>query len=155
SAQERHHSWKCYYARLMNPAQQVMQVATGYMASSALYAALTLNIPDLLASGPKTAAELAKASGASEGPLYRALRLLVSLGIFEEVTPKTFALNPAAELLRKDVPGSLRGMAIFLPDPFHYKAYSEIMHSMKTGEPAADKAFGMPVFEYLAKNPDY
>jgi hypothetical protein len=139
----------------MNPAQQVMQVATGYMASSALYAALTLNIPDHLAAGPKTAAELANASGANEDALYRTLRLLVSLGIFEEAAPRKFALNPAADLLRKDAPGSLRGMAIFLPDPFHYKVYAEIMHSLTTGKPAGDKAVGMPVFEYLAKNPEY
>ena len=139
----------------MNPVQQVMQVATGYMASSCLYAALTLNIPDHLASGPKTSADLAKASGANEGALYRVLRLLASLGIFEEVSPKTFALNAAAELLKKDAPGSLRGMAIFLPDPFHYKVYAEIMHAVTTGQPAGDKAVGMPVFQYLEKNPDY
>jgi hypothetical protein len=125
------------------------------MASSSLYAALSLNVPDHLASGPKTAAELAKATGANEGALYRVLRLLASLGIFEEVAPKKFALNTAAELLKKDAPGSMRGMAVFLPDPFHYKVYAEIMHSMTTGQPASDKALGMPVFEYLAKNPDY
>ena len=133
----------------------MLQVATGYIASTALYAALTLNIADHLAPGPKTTAELAKASGANEDPMYRVLRLLASLGIFEEIAPRTFALSPAAELLRKDVPGSLRGMAIFLPDPFHYKVYSEIMHSMTTGTPAGDKAVGMPVFEYFAKHPEY
>src|SRR5438477_3805627 len=69
----------------MNPAQQVMQVATGYMASSCLYAAITLNIADHLAPGPKTIAELAKASSANEDALYRVLRLLASLGIFDEV----------------------------------------------------------------------
>lgn len=132
-----------------------MQVATGYMASSCLYAALTLNIADHLAPGPKTAAELAKASGANEDALYRVLRLLASLGIFAEVSPRQFALTPAADLLRKDVPGSLRGMAVFLPDPLHYKIYGEVMHSMTTGMPAADKALGMPVFEYLEKHPDY
>ena len=83
------------------------------------------------------------------------LRLLASLGIFDEVAPRTFALNAAAELLRKDVPGSLRGMAVFLPDPFHYRVYGEIMHSMSTGKPAGDKAVGMPIFEYFANDPDY
>src|SRR5262245_7073028 len=63
----------------MNPVQQVMQVATGYMASSCLYAAITLNVAEHLASGPKAAAELAKATGANEDALYRVLRLLASL----------------------------------------------------------------------------
>src|SRR5471032_2566953 len=102
--------------RLMNPAQQVLQVATGYMASSALYAATTLNIADHLTPGPKDAAALAKATGANKDALYRVLRLLASLGIFDEVAPRKFALTPASELLRKDVPGSMRAMAVFLPD---------------------------------------
>jgi hypothetical protein len=138
-----------------NPALQVLQVATGYMASSALYLAITLNIPDQLAGGPKGVAELARASGANEDALYRILRLLVSLGVFAQAGPRRFALNPASDLLRKDVPGSLRGMAVFLPDPFHFRVYAELMHSVMTGEPAGDKALGMPVFEYLAKNPGY
>ena len=136
----------------MNPAQQVMQVATGYMASSCLYAAITLNVADHLAAGPKTVAELAKASGANEDALYRILRLLASLGIFDEAAPRKFASTPAADLLRKDVPGSLRGMAVFLPDPLHYRIYGNIMHSLSTGKPAADDTLGMPVFQYLEKD---
>jgi hypothetical protein len=138
-----------------NPAEQVLQVAMGYMASSALYVAITLNVPDYLAGGPKDVAELARATGANDDALYRILRLLVSLGIFAEAGPRRFALNPAADLLRKDAPGSLRGMAVFLPDPLHFRIYAELMHSVMTGKPAVDKALGMPVFEFLAKNPDY
>jgi hypothetical protein len=138
-----------------NPALQVLQVATGYMASAALYLAISLNVPDQLAGGPKDVAELARAAGANEDALYRILRLLVSLGIFAEPGPRRFAHNAASELLRKDTPASLRGMAVFLPDPFHFRVYAELMHSAMTGKPAGDKALGMPVFEYLAKNPDY
>jgi hypothetical protein len=139
----------------MNPAQQVMQVATGYMASSCLYAAITLNVADYLKDGPLTMAELARATGANEDALYRVLRLLSSLGIFDEVAPRSFALTPAAELLRKDVPGSLRGMAVFLPDPLHYRIYGNIMHSLATGKPAADYTVGMPVFQYFEKDQAY
>jgi len=127
----------------------------GYMASSALHLAIALNIPDELAGGPKDMAELARASGANEDALYRVLRLLASTGIFAEQRPRRFALTPAADLLRKDVPGSLRGMAVFLPDPLHFRVYADLMHSVMTGKPAADKALGMPIFEYLAKHPDY
>jgi hypothetical protein len=127
----------------------------GYMASSALYLAISLNIPDELAAGPKDVAALARACGANEDVLYRVLRLLASMGVFAEQSPRRFALTPAADLLRKDVPGSLRGMAVFLPDPFHFRVYADLMHSVTTGQPAADKALGMPIFEYLATHPDY
>jgi hypothetical protein len=139
----------------MNPAQQVLQVATGYMASSCLYAAITLDVADHLKNGPKNMAELAAATDANEDALYRVLRVLASLGIFDEVAPRKFALTPAADLLRTDVPGSLRGMAVFLPDPMHYRIYGNVMHSLATGKPAADYTLGMPVFQYLEKDQAY
>jgi len=138
-----------------DPAQQVLQIAVGYVASAALYTAITLNIADHLASGPRDVSELARLSGANEDALFRVLRLLVSLGVFAETSARRFTLNPAAELLRKDVPGSLRGMAVFLPDPFHFRVYANLLHSVTTGKPAVDTTVGMPVFEYLAKNPEY
>jgi hypothetical protein len=138
-----------------DPAEQVLQVATGYMASAALYTAIALNIADHVASGPKSAAELAHLTRADEDALYRILRLLASLGIFAETSSRTFGLTPAAELLRRDVPGSLRGMAFFLPDPLHLRVYANLMDSIMTGKPAVETTVGMPVFEYLAKNPEY
>jgi hypothetical protein len=138
-----------------NPAQQALQVATGYMASSALYVALTLNVPDHLAEGPRTTTELALATGANEDALYRILRLLASLGLFEEVGARKFALTPASDILRKDVPGSMRGIAVFLPDPLHFRIYADLIESAMTGRPAAEKTVGMPVFEYLSMHPEY
>jgi hypothetical protein len=138
-----------------DPVQQVLQVAVGYVASAAMYTAITLNMADHLASGPRDVSELARLSGANEDALFRILRLLASLGVFAEAGPRRFALNPAAELLRRDVPGSLRGMAVFLPDPFHFRVYANLLDSVMTGHTAAETTLGMPLFEYLAKNPDY
>ena len=132
-----------------------MQVALSYIATSSLHAALSLNIPDHLAAGSRSAAELARAANANEDAIFRVLRLLVSLGLFEEVAPRTFALTPAGQLLRKDAPGSLRGIALFISDPMHYRIYANIMHSMTTGKPASEFTWGMPPFEYLAKDPEY
>jgi hypothetical protein len=82
------------------------------------------------------------------------LRALASLGVFEETSPRTFALNAAAELLRTDRPDSIHPMALWLTEPFHFRTYAELMHSVETGRPAADKVGGKPVFEYLAEHPD-
>jgi hypothetical protein len=138
-----------------DPGQQVLQIARGYIASCSLYVTATLNVADHLASGSKTMAELSRATGANEDALYRVLRLMASLGVFEETSPREFGLTPPAELLRTDVSGSLRGIAVFLPDPFHFRAYANTMDSVMTGKPAVETAFGMPLFDYLAKNPDY
>src|SRR3954471_6135058 len=110
-----------------DPALPVFQVAVGYIASAALYTAITLNVADHLAAGPKDISELARNTGANEDALFRVLRLLASVGIFAEAGPRRFALTASSDLLRKDVPGSLRGIAVFLPDPLHFKVYASLM----------------------------
>jgi hypothetical protein len=45
--------------------------------------------------------------------LYRVLRALVSVGIFTEPGPRIIALSPAAELLRRNVPGSVHALVLW------------------------------------------
>src|SRR5687767_933718 len=81
----------------LDAAQHIFQVAIGYIASAALQVAVRLNIADLLADGPRSAADLAKATSVNEDALYRVLRALASLGVFTEVAPRTFGLTPPAD----------------------------------------------------------
>jgi len=118
--------------------QLVLQFATGYMVSSALQAVVKLKIADELARGLRTAADLARAACVQEDALYRVLRALASVGVFEEKESRTFALNTAGELLRADVP-AVRDLVLWLTDPFHVRVYGEMLHSIHTGRPAVDK----------------
>jgi len=133
--------------------QQVMQAATGYIASTALQIAVQLQIADQIAAGTTSCGDLARASGVNEDALYRVLRMLSMTGIFEETSPRTFGLTPAAAALRR-VPGSLYEMALWMSDPFHFRVYADAMHSVTTGAPAIEKTYGVPVFEYFEKNPE-
>ena len=132
--------------------QHVFQLATGYMASTALYIATKLRVADHLAGGAKSAAELAALSGANEDAIYRVLRLLSSVGVFEEVSPRRFANNPAAAALRSDVAGSAYHMTVWMADPFHLRVYADAMHSVTTGQPAVEKTLGVSVFEYFPRD---
>ncbi len=137
-----------------SPAEHVMQLATGYIASISIYIVAKLGIADLLKDGPRTTAELAAATHTIEDRLYRVLRVLASVGVFREAGPRRFALTPAAESLRSDVPGSIRAMVIWIADPMHFRLYAELMHSVKTGEITFDHLFGKPIFEYLPTDPE-
>jgi len=132
--------------------QHVFQIATGYIASTALYVAVKLGIADRLAEGVKPIAELARETGATEDALYRVLRLLSSVGVFVETQPGVFGHTPASSVLRSGRPESVHHMALWLPDPFHLQVYADAMHSVMTGAPAIDKTFGKPAFEYLKEN---
>lgn len=128
------------------------QMINGYWLTQAIHTAANLGIADLLANGPKTLAELAQASQSDQRSLRRLLRALASLGIFAEENGK-YRLTPLGELLRSDVPGSLRGVAMYSGDPEHYAAWGQLGLSVKTGERAFDAVFGERVFDYMAKRP--
>jgi len=117
------------------------------MASSCLYAALSLNIPDHLAGRSEDRGRTGRRPAAPmKDALFRILRLLASLGIFEETAPRTFALTPGVESLAEGRPRIAgAAMAVFLPDPMHYRIYGNIMESLATGKPCADTTLGMPV----------
>lgn len=135
------------------PSELIMQLSLGYMASMCVQVAAKLGIADLLAKGPKNVKELASSTGSHEDRLYRVLRLLASLGVFVETTSRTFALTPPAETLRSDVSNSLRPMALWLTDSFHFRTFAEMMHTVKTGEITCDHVHGKPIFEYLPDDP--
>ena len=119
----------------VSPAQLVFQVASGFMASAALQVAMRLDIAERLTNGPRAVADLARDTGVQPDGLYRVLRALASLGIFDETSPRTFALTPSAELLRKG-PGRLGDGIEFITDPLHFQMYAEAMYSVQTGKPA-------------------
>jgi hypothetical protein len=138
----------------MAAAQQIMQLSTGYIASAALQIAVKLRIPDLLAAAPRTSADLARELGVNEDALYRVLRTLVSLGLFEDKGTRTFANNLASSMLRSTTQGSMYDMALWMSDPFHFQVYADTMYSVQTGKPAVEKTFGVPVFEFFPKHPE-
>ncbi|MGC2817736.1 MAG: methyltransferase [Candidatus Acidiferrum sp.] len=136
------------------PADQLMQFAMGYIAASAVYSAASLGIPDLLKDGPRPITVLTAACGANEGALYRVLRALASVGVFNEISPRVFALTPMSELLRSDSEGSLRAMVLWMGNKMHFDTYSEMVHAIKTGETVTEKVYGASCFAYMEKNKD-
>jgi ubiquinone/menaquinone biosynthesis C-methylase UbiE len=133
--------------------QQLRQLISGCWNSQCVYVAAKLGIADLLAEGPRPVDELAAKAGAHRAALYRVLRALASMGVFVEEPHATFALTPAASLLRSEVPGSQRAIALMLGEE-HYRAWGELLYSVKTGKPAFDKVFGQPLFEFLSERPE-
>jgi hypothetical protein len=65
-----------------------------------------------------------------------------------------FALNLPAQMMGKG-PQSLYDLGLFISSPLHFHVYSELLHSVETGQPAVEKVTGMPVFEFFAKDRHY
>jgi len=74
-------------------AAAVLRMIWGMHVSRAIYAVTELGIPDRLAGGPVSCAQLATDAGAHEASLYRVLRLLAALGVVSEAPPGSFGLT--------------------------------------------------------------
>jgi O-methyltransferase domain len=98
--------------------------------------------------------EIAELVGAHGPTLYRLLRALDDVGVIVELGDRRFALTPLGEVLRGDVPGSLRGWATMIGTPFHGYPWIELYETVRTGEPAFRRVHGMEIFDYLAKHPE-
>jgi len=141
-------------AREMPASAQVLQMLAGKWVSRALSAAADLALADHLKDGPRTTAELAAACGAREREVYRLLRALASVGVFEERAPRQFALTPLAEPLRSDTPDSIRNMARFMAIPMTWRAWEPLTDSIRTGKTGMSQ-IGVPnPFDYLRDHPE-
>jgi SAM-dependent methyltransferase len=129
------------------------RLVTGHYLSHATYVAARLGLADLLADGPRQADELARATGTHGPSLRRLLRLLVSAGVLAETDAERFALTPLGDCLRTGTPGSSHATALLFAGPI-MRSWYDLMYSVRTGEPAFERTFGMKPFEYMAQHPD-
>src|SRR3954471_6727171 len=138
----------------VSPPAAMMGLITGYWVSQAVGVVALLAVADQLSDGPRQSDELARAVGADPQALYRVLRLLASIGVFSEDSPRSFGLTPLGETLRSDVPGSVRNFAITETAPGHWLPWGRLPESVRTGQPMAREALGMELFDWYAQSPE-
>ena len=133
----------------------LMPMITGAWASQAICVAAALGLADLLALEHQSEEALAHATGTQPAALARLLRALASLGVFRETEQQgLFASTPLGDQLRSDVPGSLRNLAMMVGAPEARRAWSDLTYSVRTGNSAFQKVFGMDTYEYRSKHPE-
>jgi hypothetical protein len=96
------------------PENRLLAMMLGVASTQLIGLAAQLDIAALLNDDPKSIAMLAETTGTREPALLQVMRALATLGIFAEPQPSYFAIAPLGEMLRNDVPNSLRGYAIML-----------------------------------------
>ena len=128
----------------------LFQMAASYWISQSIYVAAKLDIADAIHGSPKSCQQIAEITGANEHALFRLLRALCNLGICKEQNGK-YELTSQGGPLRSGAPGSLRSMVLTLGE-IHYQAWGNLLHSIKTGQPAFNDLFGTGLFEHLTKN---
>jgi O-methyltransferase domain/Dimerisation domain len=135
------------------PQWHVARLMDGYLVTQMLYVTAALGVADALADGPRTGVEVADAVGADPTSLHRVLRGLAVEEIVDERDDGRFALTAAGELLRSDVPGSLRG-AVLARGDVYYEAVGHMLDGVRGEGVAYQLAHGAPFFDHLARHPE-
>lgn len=125
-------------------------VTTAPWAYQSLYVAAKLGLADLLAQGPRSAVDLARETDTHPGALYRFCRALEALGVLTEHPGRVFSTTAVGAALRSDAPRGLRHFIIVNGEE-SFRAWADVLHTVRTGEPAFDHVFGLSHFDYLAR----
>ena len=134
-------------------AMTLLRMISGIHVSRAIYVVAELGIADLLADEPVSAGDLARATGTHEPSLYRVLRLLAALGVFEEHESRSFSLTVIGDRLRRDAPIGMRSWALLVDAIGGVVPFGHILQTVKTGRSGRELAFGSAWFDLIAADP--
>jgi O-methyltransferase len=136
------------------PQQAMMQLLFGKQLTYSLSGVARLGVADHMSGTPLPVEDIAAKVGAHAPSLYRVMRMLASFGVFREGPSRHFALTPAGELLKSDVPGTVKYFAMMFGDEWTTRAYEHFTSCLRTGQDGVSQAYGKDVFEHLAERPD-
>jgi hypothetical protein len=138
----------------VNPQELMLRLMFGKHITYSLSAVARLGVADHMNGAPSELEDLARRTGAHAPSLYRVMRMLAAVGVFQEVAGKRFALTPVGELLKTGAPGSVRHLAIAFGDTWSTRAFEHFTHCVRTGGDGVTKAWGKNIFELFADIPD-
>jgi orsellinic acid C2-O-methyltransferase len=134
-------------------AAELLRLVNGSWITQACYVMVRLGIPDLMASGPRSAEDLATATGAHAPSLARLLNALCSVDLCAQREDGTFELTELSALLRSDHPSSVKAWTLHWGGN-SWLAWANLLHSIRTGRSSRELISGTPGFTHLDHNPE-
>lgn len=135
--------------------QRFIEMVTAGWVTASLHAVAVLGIADLLADGPRSADDLARATNASPDPLRRVLRALAAHSVFAEREDGRFEQTELSGFLRDDAAGGMRSYVLFFAGVVWSSSWVHMLHSVRTGGTAFAKVHGAELFEYMKQDADF
>jgi O-methyltransferase domain/Dimerisation domain len=134
--------------------EQMMQMLTGFWMTQIAGAVATYSIADHLAKEPATAEQIAAVEGIDSTAAFRLLRACASLGLVTCDDGLTFSATPLLGTLRRNVPGSLHGLAMAWSAPGHWLSWGRFLDAVRTGESQSVPALGASIWDYYTQRPE-
>jgi len=133
-------------------ARHLLDLINASWVAQACYVVARLEIPELLAAGPRTAEDLAAHTGSNAQALRRLLGALGSVDICRQRDDGSFEMTPVGALLRANVPCSMRAWALQWGGE-GWQIWANLLHSIQTGRSSRALVTGDEGFGHLDRDP--
>ncbi|MGY6277965.1 methyltransferase [Methylomonas sp. MgM2] len=142
--------------RLVPAPFRLIRIGSAFWQSRALYVAARLDVAGALAGGEASVETLAERVAADADALYRLLRMLAAMGVFEEVSSRRFRNNKLSSCLCPDHPDSVRAMVLMHNSPEMSRPWFEpLEQGVRSGGVPFESAHGQAFYDYLDANPEF
>jgi hypothetical protein len=135
-------------------ANELLRMINGHWVAQIVRTAAELRLADHVVSGADTAEAVAARESSDPAATYRLMRACVSIGLLRRTGDRGFAVTPTGDLLRSDVPGSLRDSALTFAAPGHWLPWGKLPDAVRQGRSQAESVLGTDVFGYFASHPE-
>lgn len=142
--------------KLVPPPFRLIQIGAAFWQSRALYVAARLDIATLLAEAELATEEIALRVQAQPDAVYRLLRMLASVGVFEEAAPRRFRNNKLSHCLRVGHPQSVRAMILMHNSPEMARPWFEkLEEGVRSGNVPFSLVYGEELYAYQDSHPEF
>ncbi|MDT4291722.1 methyltransferase [Methylomonas sp. MO1] len=142
--------------KFVPPPFRLIQIGSAFWQSRVLYVAARLDIAGALADSEASVDTLAERVDADADALYRLLRMLAAMGVFEEVSPRRFRNNKLSFCLCPDHPRSVRAMVLMHNSPEMSRPWFEqLEQGVRSGGVPFESAHGQAFYSYMDRNPEF
>jgi hypothetical protein len=135
------------------PSMSMVRLLAGFQFSQALYVIAKLDVVTQLDDGARPIDDVAVSCGARPEVLRRLIRTLAPLGVFQQPDENTVQATALGATLSSRRSDSVRDLALYWMETT-YLPFSELLHTARTGQPAADRYYGIPFFDWIVGSPD-
>lgn len=142
--------------RIVPPTFRLVQLGSAYWQSRSLYVAARLDIATLLADEALPVDTIARRVSANADALYRLLRMLASMGVFEEASPRLFRNNRLSQPLREDHPQNVRAMILMHNSPEMSRPWFEHLElGVRGGAVPFELSHGREFYAYMDDHAEF
>jgi DNA-binding transcriptional ArsR family regulator len=136
-----------------DPVRSVLWMVRGAWVTMAMRGACVIGVFDVL-QGPLSVDEVAERTSADPPTVGRLLRLLVDLGLVEQVGDTTYRNTALGEVLRDGHPSRIGDLLLMQATIPNLAAWGALEEAMRTGSGVFEVVNGMSSWEQLAADPD-